>query len=304
MEEEDGGEILDEGEMVKNLDEMKKRLKEMEDEIAALREMQSKVEKKVGATVQANMHHQQSASRSQRTPRPRQEPAPSPAGQLPVPIPAGSSQPRSKFPSQRPPRPRQEPAPSPAGQLPVPIPAGSSQPRSKFPFSSQTRHIHVFNQKRGLCPTIKSRSIPGSVSASVKKQIGSQVKVPENKADIKASAVEDNHAEPTPNINSNDENESPPISVRLQEISKNLKLLCSSTPSCVEIPVNDKSEVADADCSPWTAFTAQSFRMKSSVVDEYIRFLNTADKELERRELITFLNFGKNLQNLLRILMI
>uniref|UniRef100_A0A2N9HAQ9 Polyadenylate-binding protein 2 n=1 Tax=Fagus sylvatica TaxID=28930 RepID=A0A2N9HAQ9_FAGSY len=34
---------------VKELDEMKKRLKEMEEEAAALREMQAKVEKEMGA---------------------------------------------------------------------------------------------------------------------------------------------------------------------------------------------------------------------------------------------------------------
>lgn len=69
MEEEEhevyGGEIPDEGEMeadadvempaadddaAKELDEMKKRLKEMEEEAAALREMQAKVEKEMGAT--------------------------------------------------------------------------------------------------------------------------------------------------------------------------------------------------------------------------------------------------------------
>nr|DAD21998.1 TPA_asm: hypothetical protein HUJ06_023461 [Nelumbo nucifera] len=64
-----GGDIPDEGEMegdmdgnaaevemaradgdaVKELDEMKKRLKEMEEEAAALREMQAKVEKEMGA---------------------------------------------------------------------------------------------------------------------------------------------------------------------------------------------------------------------------------------------------------------
>ncbi|KAF9681862.1 hypothetical protein SADUNF_Sadunf05G0047000 [Salix dunnii] len=65
MEEEEhevyGGEIPDvEGDMdphnafddivsVKELDEMKKRLKEMEEEAAALREMQAKVEKEMGA---------------------------------------------------------------------------------------------------------------------------------------------------------------------------------------------------------------------------------------------------------------
>ncbi|XP_020243453.1 uncharacterized protein LOC109821699 [Asparagus officinalis] len=36
------------GDAVKELDEMKKRLKEMEDEAAALREMQAKIEKEMG----------------------------------------------------------------------------------------------------------------------------------------------------------------------------------------------------------------------------------------------------------------
>ena len=67
MEEEEhevyGGEIPDVGEMegdvdmsapdddpaVKELDEMKRRLKEMEEEAAALREMQAKVEKEIGS---------------------------------------------------------------------------------------------------------------------------------------------------------------------------------------------------------------------------------------------------------------
>ena len=35
--------------LLQELDEMKKRLKEMEDEAAALREMQAKVEKEIGA---------------------------------------------------------------------------------------------------------------------------------------------------------------------------------------------------------------------------------------------------------------
>ncbi|XWS61186.1 hypothetical protein CRYUN_Cryun07bG0103900 [Craigia yunnanensis] len=138
---------------------------------------------------------------------------------------------------------------------------------------------------------------------------------------------EDNRDEVTPNINSNakafsfveadqpldkennfllvNKNESPPISARLQELSNNLKLLFSSTPSCIEIPpktdvsfddqvsteilepktpepslpVNDKLEIADINCSPWKAFNARSSKMKNSLVDEYIRLLNTASKE-------------------------
>jgi len=74
MEEEEhevyGGEIPDEGEMegdvdmsaadddaaVKELDEMKRRLKEMEEEAAALREMQAKVEKEIGSVQGFSLH--------------------------------------------------------------------------------------------------------------------------------------------------------------------------------------------------------------------------------------------------------
>jgi len=74
MEEEEhevyGGEIPDEGEMegdvdmsaadddaaVKELDEMKRRLKEMEEEAAALREMQAKVEKEIGSVQGFSSH--------------------------------------------------------------------------------------------------------------------------------------------------------------------------------------------------------------------------------------------------------
>ncbi|GMI99625.1 hypothetical protein like AT5G23910 [Hibiscus trionum] len=102
--------------------------------------------------------------------------------------------------------------------------------------------------------------------------------------------------------------ESPPISARLQELSNNLRLLFSSTPSCVEIqsktdisidgrvsseilepqtpktpeprlPAYGKSEIVDNSCSSWKAFSARSSRMKNSLVDEYLRFLNTASKE-------------------------
>ena len=40
--------------LLQELDEMKKRLKEMEEEAAALREMQAKVEKEMGAVQGAN----------------------------------------------------------------------------------------------------------------------------------------------------------------------------------------------------------------------------------------------------------
>ncbi|KAK8569543.1 hypothetical protein V6N13_046593 [Hibiscus sabdariffa] len=140
---------------------------------------------------------------------------------------------------------------------------------------------------------------------------------------------ENNHDKATPNIDGNAESlsfveadptidkennlvlvnndESPPISVRLQELSKSLKLLCSSTPSCVEILsktdisiddqvptetlepktpktpeprslVNDESETVDNSCASWKTFSAHSLKMKDSLVNEYLGFLNTASK--------------------------
>ncbi|KAH1075424.1 hypothetical protein J1N35_027752 [Gossypium stocksii] len=143
---------------------------------------------------------------------------------------------------------------------------------------------------------------------------------------VNVTDEEDNHDKATPNIDSNakalsieadqtidkennlllvNKEASPPISARLQELSNNLKLLYSSTPSCVEIPpktdvsfegqvstealepktpeprllINDKSEIVDTSCNSWKAFSARSSRMKNSLVDEYLRFLNTASKE-------------------------
>ncbi|KAA3459868.1 kinesin-like protein KIF22 isoform X3 [Gossypium australe] len=143
---------------------------------------------------------------------------------------------------------------------------------------------------------------------------------------VNVTDEDDNHDKATPNIDSNakalsieadqpidkennvllvNKEASPPISARLQELSNNLKLLYSSTPSCVEIPpktdvsfegqvstealepktpeprllINDKSEIVDTSCNSWKTFSARSSRMKNSLVDEYLRFLNTASKE-------------------------
>ncbi|EOY23230.1 ATP binding microtubule motor family protein, putative isoform 1 [Theobroma cacao] len=177
-------------------------------------------------------------------------------------------------------------------------------------------------------PPVEEPSPLGALSAEetdvpVKASNTQETKLP----DEVVVANEHNHDEAIPNIDSNakalsfvgadqamdkennfllvNENESPPISARLQELSNNLKLLFSSTPSCVEIPpktdvslygqvsteilepktpepslpVNDKWEIANTNCSPWKALSAHSSRMKNSLVDEYIRFLNTASKE-------------------------
>lgn len=99
---------------------------------------------------------------------------------------------------------------------------------------------------------------------------------------------------------------SPPISAQLQELSNSLKLLCSSTLSCIDItPKNDafhnqtSSDIGDPTtpsssmrvtnreitsfCSPWEKFNARSTGMKNSLVQDYLRLLNTADKEELRK---------------------
>ncbi|GAV79307.1 Kinesin domain-containing protein/HHH_3 domain-containing protein [Cephalotus follicularis] len=101
-----------------------------------------------------------------------------------------------------------------------------------------------------------------------------------------------------------EEGGSPPISARLQELSNNLKLLYS-TPSCIEMQpklnvssddqtsfdmeepktpelstrVNDKWEIANVSSSPWGTLCMRSSGMKNSLVQEYLNFFNTAEKE-------------------------
>ncbi|CAL1371192.1 unnamed protein product [Linum trigynum] len=107
-------------------------------------------------------------------------------------------------------------------------------------------------------------------------------------------------------------NESPPISLRLQEISNNLKQLYNSTPkqlytstplrtvmpssndlplqdqfttACVEpmtpecnIKVNKNLDIASF-CSPWEKLNRSNCGVKNSLVQEYLNFFNTANKE-------------------------
>ncbi|EXC19146.1 Kinesin-like protein KIF22 [Morus notabilis] len=100
---------------------------------------------------------------------------------------------------------------------------------------------------------------------------------------------------------------SPPISLRLRELSNSLKALCSATPTpfCLKTaekdasshalvstdvlepktPVTERSTMMEDKWnvknvnSPWGTFSARSTGMKNSLVHEYLRFLNTADKK-------------------------
>nr|ADN34291.1 kinesin-like protein [Cucumis melo subsp. melo] len=99
------------------------------------------------------------------------------------------------------------------------------------------------------------------------------------------------------------EESSPPISARLQALSNSLRLLCSSTPTC-KIPVSDDpcglvstdavteqqtpkmerslqvyDEEADANpTTPWERLSKRSTGLQKLLVEDLLRFINTASK--------------------------
>ncbi|CAL9231350.1 unnamed protein product [Arabidopsis halleri] len=106
------------------------------------------------------------------------------------------------------------------------------------------------------------------------------------------------------------ETASPPLSMRLQELSNNLKSICKisnqlSVPEKYQSPLtilqaDEASEHSDITaeaavsgelrtpertmpsnigCSPWKAYSAHSSKLKNSAVGEYLKFINTAGKE-------------------------
>lgn len=92
---------------------------------------------------------------------------------------------------------------------------------------------------------------------------------------------------------------SPPLSERIREICNNLKTLCESTPSTIKMPeeiatpcnnqvsyydsVEPKTPAVEPNsaryCSPWGTFSNRSTKLKHSLVNEYLNFLNSANKE-------------------------
>ncbi|XP_027923402.1 kinesin-like protein KIN-10C [Vigna unguiculata] len=121
---------------------------------------------------------------------------------------------------------------------------------------------------------------------------------------------DDGKKEHTPCINHSSEplsiivhegHNSPPISSQLRDLSNSLKMLCSSTSSCLQnsekqpisvlepkTPINKQNMNINQwnemnGKSPWETFSMRGSGMKSSIVQEYLRFLNTADKEELKR---------------------
>uniref|UniRef100_A0A1J3GKT2 Kinesin-like protein KIF22 n=1 Tax=Noccaea caerulescens TaxID=107243 RepID=A0A1J3GKT2_NOCCA len=136
------------------------------------------------------------------------------------------------------------------------------------------------------------------------------------KNDISSVAVEDstvvNEGENLVKANISllvNETASPPLSLRLQELSNTLKSICKpsnqfSAPEkyqtalsklhmeeselsgitaeavhSVELRTPEKSMPSNIACSPWKTFSAHSSKLKKSAVGEYLKFLNTAEKE-------------------------
>ncbi|XP_027357260.1 kinesin-like protein KIN-10C [Abrus precatorius] len=123
---------------------------------------------------------------------------------------------------------------------------------------------------------------------------------------LSIAVQEDHNMNKENNSSRANEDGSPPISSQLRDLSNSLKLLYSSTPLCVQIPetesisldnqmsadivepktpvieqnmsVNNKWDVMNAQ-SPWGTFSMRGSEMKNSLVQEYLRVLNTADKE-------------------------
>ncbi|CAG7860230.1 unnamed protein product [Brassica rapa] len=102
------------------------------------------------------------------------------------------------------------------------------------------------------------------------------------------------------------ETASPPLSMQLRELSMTLKSLCNTsnhpsppdkyqialTKSYVEelpqhseitaeaeLKTPERSMPSKIDLTPWKTFSAHSSKLKNSAVGEYLKFLNTADKE-------------------------
>ncbi|KAF8413180.1 hypothetical protein HHK36_001156 [Tetracentron sinense] len=118
--------------------------------------------------------------------------------------------------------------------------------------------------------------------------------------------LEDNNTEKENNSSLVNEGQSPPLSARLQELSNSLKSLCASTPLNIKMQLeggnsrnsqvctdlaepktptvehslrfNDNWETATIG-SPREIFNMCSSGLKNSLVQEYVRFLNSASKE-------------------------
>ncbi|KAB5525491.1 hypothetical protein DKX38_023240 [Salix brachista] len=97
----------------------------------------------------------------------------------------------------------------------------------------------------------------------------------------------------------------PPIDTQLQEIINNVRSLCSSIYSCMDTTphndgfhtetstdigepttLNSSMRVSNTDItsfSTWEKFTAESTRIKNSLAQDYLRLLNTADKEVLKK---------------------
>ncbi|KAJ6676096.1 hypothetical protein OIU85_009377 [Salix viminalis] len=97
----------------------------------------------------------------------------------------------------------------------------------------------------------------------------------------------------------------PPIGTQVQDIINNMRSLCSSIPSCMDTTphndgfnaetstdigetttLNSSMRVSNRDItsfSTWEKFNAHSTGMKNALAQDYLRLLNTADKEVLKK---------------------
>ncbi|KAJ0248669.1 Kinesin-like protein KIN-10C [Hirschfeldia incana] len=129
----------------------------------------------------------------------------------------------------------------------------------------------------------------------------------DNRLDSEEGLTQINDGENLDKENTNllaNETTSPLLSLRLQELSNNLKSICNtldqpSTPEkyqtaltkyhvehvsehidiAAETELRTPKMPSNVGCSPWKTFSAHSSKLKNSAVGEYLKFLNTADKE-------------------------
>ncbi|CAK7337316.1 unnamed protein product [Dovyalis caffra] len=185
-----------------------------------------------------------------------------------------------------------------------PIPSQEASPAAAVSSTCETRMLDKKNAN--LIPIPSQEASPVAISSTCEITILDKTEDDHNKiAPYTGELAAFDEGKKTDKENNSsivNQGGSPPISAQLQELSKSLKLLCSSTPSCIEVtPKNDAFHVQTSTdivepttpntsmrvtnkdiksfCSPWETFNTRSTGMKNSLVQDYLKVLNTADKE-------------------------
>ncbi|KAF8053469.1 hypothetical protein N665_1411s0003 [Sinapis alba] len=171
----------------------------------------------------------------------------------------------------------------------------------------EENYVSALSSSNNLQETPRKHEATNCVDAvACKAQI---VERADNHSDFEKSLTQINKGENLDKENTSlvaNETTSPPLSLQLQELSNNLKSICNtldqpSTPEKyqtaltkyhmkqvsehsditaeAELRTPERSMPLNVGYSPWKTFSAHSSKLKNSAVGEYLKFLNTADKE-------------------------